>query len=479
MLFARGFFILIFMSKNKRNELIACFGILVTAFIWGVAFVVVKNSLDVVPPVYMVAMRFSVGTIVMGIVFHKKLKNITKSIVFHSALIGIILFLAYTFQTIGINHTTAGKNAFLTTIYMILVPFVNFLFTKVKPALKAIVAAFIGFCGIGFISLSDGNFSIQLGDGLTLVCGVFFAIQIVLVAKYTVYEDPALLTIGQLFFTAILGWICAPFMDGRFSVEMINKDSIFGIMFLGILSTALANLLQNTCQKYAPPAPAAILMSMESVFGALSGVVFLGEVMSGRMLLGCALMLVAIFMVELDIVSGFFPDEYLDSAYDVNYKKLYDEGVRGIIYDIDNTLVEHGAPADERAKKLMGRLDEMGFKIVFLSNNKEPRVKSFRDDACINASYIYKASKPSKTGYIRAMEIMGTDLSSTIFIGDQLFTDVWGAKRVGMKNILTKPIDKKEEIQIVLKRRLEWIVLNSFRGDERYAQKPHELIKNS
>lgn len=153
----------------------------------------------------------------------------------------------------------------------------------------------------------------------------------------------------------------------------------------------------------------------------------------------------------------FFPDEIMDSSYDVDYEKLFADGFRGIIYDIDNTLVPHGFPADERAIKLFERLKGVGFKIMLLSNNKEGRVKMFND--AVNVQYIYKANKPAKSGYLKAMEKMGTNLSTTVFIGDQLFTDVWGAKRCGIKNILVKPIDKHEEIQIVLKRRLEAIVL--------------------
>ena len=158
------------------------------------------------------------------------------------------------------------------------------------------------------------------------------------------------------------------------------------------------------------------------------------------------------------IVESFYPDEYSDSTYDIDFKKLYEEGIRGIIFDVDNTLVPHGAPADERAKELFERLHDMGFKSVLLSNNKEPRVKSF-SEAVRWADYIYKGGKPGKGGYLKAMKIMDTDLRSTVFIGDQLFTDVWGAKRTGIRNILVHQIDKKEEIQIVLKRFLENIVL--------------------
>ena len=153
----------------------------------------------------------------------------------------------------------------------------------------------------------------------------------------------------------------------------------------------------------------------------------------------------------------FFPDRYVASTYVIDFEKLYEEGYRGLIFDIDNTLVPHGAPADERAIALFKRLREIGFSCCLLSNNKEPRVKMFNEK--IGVSYIFKAGKPGKNGYEQAMRKIGTNKKTTVFIGDQLFTDVWGAKRVGIRNILVKPINPKEEIQIVLKRYLEKIVL--------------------
>lgn len=153
----------------------------------------------------------------------------------------------------------------------------------------------------------------------------------------------------------------------------------------------------------------------------------------------------------------FFPDRYVVSTYVIDFEKMYEEGYRGLIFDIDNTLVPHGAPADERAEALFARLKKLGYRCCLISNNQEPRVKMFNEK--IQVDYVYDAHKPSRKNYIRAMEIMGTDRSNTVFIGDQLFTDVWGAKRTGIANILVKPIYPKEEIQIVLKRYLERIVL--------------------
>lgn len=161
------------------------------------------------------------------------------------------------------------------------------------------------------------------------------------------------------------------------------------------------------------------------------------------------------------MLEKFYPDVYLNSAYSIDFDQYYESGYRGIIFDIDNTLVPHGAPADERSIALIRKLKDMGFSVLFLSNNKEPRVKMFND--AVNARYIFKGGKPGKKGYLRAMEMLGTDSASTLFVGDQLFTDVWGARKTGIFSILVKPIDKKEEIQIVLKRYLEKLVLASYR----------------
>ena len=156
----------------------------------------------------------------------------------------------------------------------------------------------------------------------------------------------------------------------------------------------------------------------------------------------------------------FYPDRWVDSTYSIDFKQLRESGYCGVIFDIDNTLVPHGFNADERAISLIRELRGLGFQICLLSNNKQERVERFNKD--VNVNYIYDAHKPSKKNYLKAMELMGTDLRTTLFVGDQLFTDVYGAKRVGLYNILVKPMNPKEEIQIVLKRYLEKVVLHFY-----------------
>ena len=461
------------MSENRKKELLACLGLIFVTINWGLSFVFIKSSLDVMPPLYMLGIRFTIGGLILGIIFIRRVISAGKSMMIHGIIIGVMLFAAEVFQTYGCKYTTAGKNAFLTTIYVILVPFLHFLFNRVKPRMRYVVAAIVGFTGIGLISLTE-KFSIEIGDSLTLVSGVLYAVQIVIIARYAAKDDTLVLAVWEFIVTGVLSLIAAPAASGPMTAAMFTEGTIGSLIFLIIFPTIFGYGLQTVCQKYAPPAPASLIMGMEAVFGAIASYIFLGEIMTPRMITGCVLMVLAMVMVELDIIGYFYPDELLDSAYDVDYDMLYDEGIRGIIFDIDNTLVMHDYPPDERSVELLSMLDKKGFGILFLSNNKEERVKSFRDRSVPSALYIYKAAKPLREGYERAMSMMGTTAETTVFIGDQLFTDVWGAKRAGIRNILVKPIDRKEEIQIVLKRILERIVLSSYERSGLSQNRIHE-----
>lgn len=171
----------------------------------------------------------------------------------------------------------------------------------------------------------------------------------------------------------------------------------------------------------------------------------------------------------------FYPGEYLNSAYEIDFEKLYKEGYRGVIFDIDNTLVRHGAPADARARRLFAHLKELGFTCCLLSNNKEPRVQMFNQK--IQVHYIFKAHKPRTASYKKAMQMMQTDTDNTLFVGDQIFTDIWGANLAGIRTILVKPIHPKEEIQIVLKRIPEKWVLYHYRKQLKRRAKEKQLVK--
>lgn len=170
---------------------------------------------------------------------------------------------------------------------------------------------------------------------------------------------------------------------------------------------------------------------------------------------------------------SFYPDHRKRSAYEIPFEALYQKGYRGVIFDIDNTLVEHGADADERAVALFERLKKIGFQSCLLSNNDQERVERFNRQ--IQTNSIWKAGKPARKNYLHAMELMNTTTENTLFVGDQLFTDVWGAKRTGITNILVSPIDPKEEIQIVIKRYFEKLVLYFYKKDMQKKRRMESL----
>jgi len=285
------------MPTNKIRVL-SSLGLLLAAVIWGFAFVVVKNSLDLIPPIYMLAFRFTIAAAALTLIMFSKLRNLTRRDWTSGAVLGFFLFTAHAVQTIGCQYTTAGKNAFLTTIYVIIVPFLHWIMNRKRPSGYAMTAAMIAVVGIGLLSLQGGDAGVNIGDVLTVICGFLFAVHIVYIDRYTESQDPIILTVMQMIFAAIFAWILAPICDGGFPAAAFQSEVVTGMLYLGLLSTMVGFLLQNVGQKYTAPSTASLLLSFESVFGVLFSVIFLQEQLTLRMLFGCGLMFFAVLLVE-------------------------------------------------------------------------------------------------------------------------------------------------------------------------------------
>jgi drug/metabolite transporter (DMT)-like permease len=277
-------------------------GLILTAGIWGFAFVIVKDSLDYVPALYMMAFRFTIAAAALAVIYRRKLYKLTTDYWRHGSILGLFLFLAYAFQTVGCNYTTAGKNAFITTVYVFLVPLLGWPLKKSRPGWYVFVAAAMSLTGIGLLALTkadSGFFSINRGDFLTIICGFFFAVHILFNEKYGEFEDPVLLTVLQFVFAAVFSWLLSPVTDGAFPLTVIkNSHVVISMLYLGIFSTMLAFLLQNICLKYMESSLAALFLSLESVFGMLFSVLLMGERMSVQGLFGCVLIFIAIILAE-------------------------------------------------------------------------------------------------------------------------------------------------------------------------------------
>ena len=270
-----------------------------TALIWGVAFVVVKGSTSVVTPMYMMAMRFTLAAVAAVPISIRFNCVFNKSVLTKGIILGVSLFIAYVLQTYGVIYTTAGKNAFITAFYMVQVPFLNLLFFGKKVTRMQVFAAFIALLGVGLLTLG-GDDGINIGDILTFCCAFVFAIQIILTGRFASEVDAFMLNTVQLSTVAILSLVAAPIFEGPPSRAIEFSGSlILAMLYLGLLSTFFAECVQTIGLKYVSPLLATILMSLESVFGVLASVVFLGERLTGRMIAGCILMFAAIIIVEL------------------------------------------------------------------------------------------------------------------------------------------------------------------------------------
>ena len=280
---------------TRRKILIADGSLFLVAIIWGSGFIVNKNALDYMNPLYILVLRFSLASVLLGIIFYKKLLKINTEEIQAGAIIGVFLFLGFFTQTVGLKYTTVSKSAFITASYVVLVPFIFWLISKKRVEIHEILAALLCFIGIGILSL-EKDFSISLGDGLTFLCAIFFAVHIISVGIYSKKHDPIKLIIIQFAMAAILSII----ISFIFKVEFLplTKEMGLSIGYLVIANTIIAFGIQNIAQKYTSSTHAAIILSLESVFGGLLSLIFLKEPFTIRFLIGCLAILISIITTE-------------------------------------------------------------------------------------------------------------------------------------------------------------------------------------
>ncbi|MCY6957696.1 DMT family transporter [Clostridium brassicae] len=280
---------------DKKKSIIADISLFLVAVMWGGGFVATKGALDSISPFYITAARFIIATFLLSIIFFKKVRNIDKKHIKGGFVVGVFLFGGFATQTIGLQYTTAGKQSFLTATYVVLVPFLYWIVSKKRPDVYSTIAAFLNLIGIGMLSLESG-LSIGLGDSLTLLCAVLFAAQIVAIEFYTHDLDPIILTIVQLGVCGILSAMCAIIFESV--PKGFTTDGIMSILYLAIFSTMLGLIVQNVAQKYTYATHAAIILSLESLFGSLLAVIILGEAFTIKMVWGCAFILIAVITAE-------------------------------------------------------------------------------------------------------------------------------------------------------------------------------------
>ncbi|MET3659192.1 MULTISPECIES: DMT family transporter [Sporosarcina] len=270
-------------------------GLAVVAIIWGSGFVASAVSLEHFTPYQILAIRFLIGIILLSLVFFKKLKNIKKSTIIKGSIIGIFLYLAFALQTVGLVYTTPSKNAFLTAVNVVIVPFIAFFIFKRKMDKFELFGALLAIIGIGVLSLQLSG-GINFGDVLTLLCAVAFAFHIFYTAQFVKNEDPVLLTVVQMAAATVLGFIVVLFKGETNFVA--NFEGVSAVLYLGVFSTTIAFLLQTVAQKFTSETKAAIILSTEAFWGMVFSVIILSEVLTAKMAIGAILILVAIIISE-------------------------------------------------------------------------------------------------------------------------------------------------------------------------------------
>ncbi|MFV0239203.1 MAG: DMT family transporter [Lacrimispora sphenoides] len=271
-------------------------GLILVTIIWGGGFVASDMALESMRPFQIMAVRFLLGTILMGLISIRSLKGITKSEVKAGGLMGLALFAGFAFQIVGLQYTTPSKNAFLTALNVVIVPFISFLILRKKIGARGIAGAVMSIAGVALLSL-DRNFSLGLGDGLTLICAVGFAFQIFLTSEYVKKYRATVLNFIQMITAFFLSFICLmAFGETQFHV---TGKGLLSVLYLGVISTTVCYLLQTASQKYVDETKAAIILSLESVFGTVFSILILGEIVTPRMLAGSLIILGAVVISNL------------------------------------------------------------------------------------------------------------------------------------------------------------------------------------
>ncbi len=281
------------MTDNKKN--LGRAALFLATFIWGISFVLMDFALNNVTTLYILAFRFLGAAVILFIAGIRELKKLNWRYVGGGALMGAVLFVAYAFQTYGLTMTTPGKNAFLTAAYCIIVPFLFWFFNKKRPDRYNIIAAVIGLCGVGLISLND-NFQLGLGDALTLICGLFFAVHIIVTNKAVENRSVVLLTMVQFAAAGIIAGVLASIFEPF--PQNVPMTTVWNLIFMAAASTALCIFLQVFGQKHTPPAQASVIMTFEAVFGAAASVLFSGEALTLKLCAGFVLSFMAFIISE-------------------------------------------------------------------------------------------------------------------------------------------------------------------------------------
>ena len=278
------------------KKYLAITGLVTVTIIWGGGFVASDMALESLRPFQIMAIRFLKASVLMGAASIRELKGINFKELQAGILMGTALFVGFAFQIVGLQYTTPSKNAFLTALNVVMVPFISFILLRKKISRKSIAGAAMAIVGVGLLSL-EKNMSLSMGDALTLVCAVGFAFQIFFTSEFVKKYRAVVLNFIQMLTAVLLSAACL-FLFGETDFH-VTPQGWLSVLYLGVVSTALCYLLQTASQKYVDETKSAIILSMESVFGTLFSILILHEQVTLRMVCGCIIILAAVIVSNL------------------------------------------------------------------------------------------------------------------------------------------------------------------------------------
>lgn len=278
---------------SKQADLMLFF----VALFWGTGFTVTKWALEAYTTYQVLFFRFIVAITVALVVFHKKIKDVSKSDIRAGLIMGFFLAVGYIFQTIGLTGTSAGNSAFLTGTNVVMVPFFYYMITKIKPGKNNLIAAGLMFIGIILLTVDFENFGrFNLWDFLTFISAICFAWQIVTTGIFASDKDPAVITTIQLLTCTVI-FLIMMLIENQPIVY--NTKGILSVTYLGLVGTMLCFLMQTIGQKYTSTTHAAIIISLESIIGSIFGVLFLRETYSFTAIIGFAVIFISVLIAEV------------------------------------------------------------------------------------------------------------------------------------------------------------------------------------
>lgn len=284
-------------GAGARSPLFWKLMLVAMALIWGYSFLTMKTVLDTVPTFMLLACRFLLSAVIMFIIFHKRIKaHFNREYLGFGVLMGCVIWSAYAAQTLGLVDTTPGKNAFLTGTYCILVPFIALILFKERVTKWHIASALLCLVGVGFVALD--NFSIQMGDLMTLVGAVFFAVDMAVVGHIGRTRDVSVLTSWMFLFVGLFSLAATTAFEPRVPAEQWTPEIVGQLVFLAVVCTTIGLLLQNQALSHVPPATGSLLLSLESPSGVLFSVLMAGEVLTGKLIFGFVLIFLSIVLSE-------------------------------------------------------------------------------------------------------------------------------------------------------------------------------------